>query len=85
MRRAIVGVSLLIVGLVGWAVLHGYLWPLLALAGVFTLMYGWIAGGGGDMYGPRSKYPVADDLRRAADDDSTPPHPGPFPPQPPGW
>ena len=84
-RRAIIGVVLIVVGIFGYATLHGYLWPLLAFAGVITLLYGWVRSGGGDIYGPRSEYPVADDLRRADDDDAIPPHPGPFPPQGPNW
>ena len=84
-RRAVLGVLLIVIGVFGYVTLHGYLWPLIALGGLFTLVYGWAAGGANDMYGERSKYPVAEDLRRADDEDSTPPHPGPFPPQGPNW
>jgi hypothetical protein len=79
-RRAVIGVALIAAGIIGSSTLHGYLWPLLALAGVATLFYGWARSGGGDIYGKRSEYPIADDLRRADDPDETPPYPGPMPP-----
>jgi hypothetical protein len=81
-RRVVIGVALIAVGIIGRVSLHGYLWSLLVVAGIATLMYGWARSGGGDIYGPRSEYSVADDLRRADDETETPPHPGPIPPPP---
>ena len=84
-RRVVAGLVLMLVGFVGWFFLGGSLWVLLTLVGVGLLIAGWISGGANDMYGSRSEYPVAADLRRADDETAQESHPGPLPAQPPGW
>jgi hypothetical protein len=84
-RRLVIGLALLVGGFAGWFFLGGSLFVVLTIVGLGLLLAGWLSGGANDMYGSRTEYPVADDLVRADDAGEQRPHPGPLPPQPPGW
>ena len=84
-RRTWVALSLMGIAVLGWYFLGGWLFTLFAVVALGIFMSAWIGGGGNDLYGTRSEYPQADDLVRADDHDDRGPHPGPLPPQPPGW
>ena len=84
-RRLVVALVLIGIATLGWLFIGGWLFTILAVVGLCILTSSWIGGGGNDIYGTRTEYPRADDLVRADDGQEQEPHPGPLPPQPPGW